>query len=118
MLIKEVVANIAAQKKRSTWDKGVQKYAVEILEDYADLNRVETMPKLGNLEPALLNGAKDREQYSQGGCALGYDDNILNRLFPPSQRRRISPSADLLAIQARALYQAYWLVVRTYRRIK
>lgn len=115
MLIKDLIANIASLKRRSTWDKGVQQYAIEILESYADLNATDLVPEHENLEKALLNGATDWVQYSEGGCALIYTNDIAERLYTPSERRRFRKdweyNIEFLKVQAEALDQAFCLIV-------
>ena len=104
---------------RSAWNRGVHAYAIEIVEgldDSADLSN-ETL-----LEKAMLNGAGDWQQYSEGGCALVYDADIAERLCSPSELKRVrggerQPNAreTWLDCQARALAQAASLVRRAYR---
>ena len=103
---------------RSAWSRAVHTYAVELVEsldDSADLSN-ETL-----LRKALLNGAGDWQQYSEGGCALVYDADIAERLCSPSELKRCKggerqPNAreTWLECQARALAQAAALVRRAY----
>ena len=105
---------------RSAWDRGVHAYAVELVESLdasADLSN-ETL-----LRKALLNGAGDWQQYSEGGCALVYDADIAERLCSPSELKRCKggerqPNAreTWLECQTRALAQAASLVRRAYRK--
>ena len=105
---------------RSAWGRGVHAYAVELIEsidDSADLSN-ETL-----LEKAMLNGADDWRQYSEGGCALVYDADIAGRVCSPSELKRCKggerqPNAreTWLDCQARALAQAASLVRRAYRK--
>ena len=104
---------------RSAWKRGVHAYAcelVESLDDSADLSN-ETMRL-----KALLNGADDWRQYSEGGCALVYNADIAERLCSPSELKRVkggkrqpNASETWLKCQARALAQAASLVRRAYR---
>ena len=103
---------------RSAWDRGVHTYAIELVESLdsaADLSNEELLRK------ALLNGAGDWQQYSEGGCALVYDADIAERLCSPSELKRVrggerQPNAreNWLECQARALSQASALVRRAY----
>ena len=103
---------------RSAWSRAVHAYAVELVEYLdatADLSN-ETL-----LRKALLNGADDWRQYSEGGCALIYDADIAERLCSPSELKRVrggarQPNAreNWLECQARALAQAAALVRRAY----
>ena len=103
---------------RSAWSRAVHAYAVELVESLAESDDLsnETM-----LRKALLNGAGDWQQYSEGGCALVYDADIAERLCSPSELKRVrggerQPNAreNWLECQARALSQASALVRRAY----
>ena len=104
---------------RSAWSRAVYTYAAELVEsldDSADLSNERL------LEKALLNGAGDWRQYSEGGCALIYDADIAERLCSPSElkrckggERRPNSRENWLDCQARALWQAASLVRRAYR---
>ena len=106
---------------RSAWSRAVHTYAnelVEGLESSVDLSN-ETL-----LEKAMLNGADDWQQYSEGGCALVYDADIAERLCSPSELKRCKggerqPNSreNWLECQARALWQAAALVSRAYRTV-
>ena len=113
----EAIKNaIEARKTRSAWDKGVTLYALELLDNLRDL------PAAGNrqeIKKALLNGASDWSEYSYGGCALIYDGDIAARLCSPSEFRRTrggqwNPNRreNWLDVQARALFQACYLICR------
>ena len=105
---------------RSAWSRAVHAYATELVEsldDSADLSN-ETL-----LRKAILNGADDWRQYSDGGCALVYDADIAERICSPSELKRCKggerqPNAreTWLECQARALGQAASLVRRAYRK--
>ena len=106
---------------RSAWSKGVHAYAVELVESLAESDDLsnETL-----LRKALLNGAGDWQQYSEGGCALVYDADIAERLCSPSELKRCKggerqPNSreNWLECQARALWQAAALVTRAYRTV-
>lgn len=105
---------------RSAWSRAVHTYAIELIEsldDSADLSN-ETL-----LVKALLNGADDWQQYSEGGCSLVYDADIAERVCGPSELKRCKggerqPNAreNWIDCQARALWQAAALVRRAYRK--
>ena len=115
---------INARNARSAWSKGVNAYALELLEsleeaaeggyfDPEDLNA----PKI--LNKALLNGAHDWSQYSWGGSSLIYNGDIAERLCTPSElkktrngERRPNAREEWLDTQSRALYQAAALIKR------
>ena len=105
---------------RSAWSKGVRAYAVELVESLSDSDDLsnETL-----LRKALLNGADNWQQYSEGGCALVYDADIAERLCSPSELKRCrdgerQPNAreNWIECQARALTQAANLVRDAYRK--
>jgi hypothetical protein len=105
---------------RSAWSRAVHIYATELIEsldDSADMSN-ETL-----LVKALLNGADDWQQYSEGGCSLVYDADIAERVCSPSELKRCKggerqPNAreNWIGCQARALWQAASLVRRAYRK--
>jgi len=125
--IKKVRKEVEKTSARSAWDKGVTSYAVELIEGleeavsggYVDESDLES-PKL--LERALLNGARDWNEYSWGGCSLIYNGDIANRLCSPSElkktgngERKPNRNEEWLDVQARALFQACELVKMAVR---
>ena len=117
----QLLAAVAAVKPgRSAWDRGVKAYAVELVEgldDSADLGNEVMLAK------ALLNGADDWRQYSEGGCALIYDSDIAERLCSASElkrrkggERQPNSRENWIECQARALSQASALVRRAYAK--
>jgi hypothetical protein len=120
-------STIEAEPARSAWDRGVKEYAHELWNSlteaieggYFDLDDLAA-PKL--VARALLNGASDWEQYSWGGCALIYNEDIARRLCSPSElkrtrdgERRPNAREEWLDTQARALFQAAALLCRIIR---
>lgn len=104
--------------ERSAWGRGVQNYAVEIAETLADQAH-EVEPTRAAIEHIALNGARDWNQYSWGGCSFVYDEDIAKLLCPPSTLKRkrngaLPPNSreEWLDVQARALTQASWRVFR------
>ena len=105
---------------RSAWSRGVKTYAIELvdsLDDSTDLSNENLLNK------AILNGAGDWQQYSEGGCALIYDSDIAERLCSPSELKKNkggerNPNAreTWIDCQARALFQASRLVHRAFRK--
>lgn len=95
-------------------------YAIELVEG------LESSDDLSNerlLEKAMLNGAGDWQQYSEGGCSLVYDADIAERLCSASELKRCkggerqpNASENWLECQARALAQAAALVRRAYAK--
>lgn len=115
----EAIKNaIETRKTRSAWSKGVNDFALDLLENIRDLNgrEVETRKEL---ETALLNGARNWSEYSWGGCSLIYNGDIAERLCSPSELKRCrggewrpNRREEWLDVQARALYQAFRLICR------
>lgn len=117
---------IIKRKERSAWDRGITEYAQEMLTDL-EMN-VDIYPDdISNarlLERALLNGAANWNEYSWGGCSLCYDNAIANRLCTMTELKKTAngtkrPNAreEWLDVQARALYQAAQLILRTYAEV-
>ena len=107
---------ITTRKTRSAWDKGVNLYALELLDNLRDLPASDSRQEI---QKALLNGASDWREYSYGGCSLIYDGDIAARLCSPSEFRRtrggewrLNRRESWLGVQARALFQACRLICR------
>lgn len=110
---------------RSAWDKGVTKYAFDLVDELKERAAYEGR----NPEPGkecrewMLNGAQDWSQYSWGGSSLIYNEDIAERLCTPSElkktrngERRPNRNEEWLDVQARALNQACTRVSRIYRQ--
>lgn len=115
--IESIRSAIQNRKARSAWDKGVKLYALELLDNIADPDAL-TNERL--LYRALLNGAANWKQYSEGGCSLCYNRDIAERLCSPSELRRTNGGRwkpnrreSWLDVQARALYQAARVVLES-----
>lgn len=122
----KVAAELEAHKDRSAWGRGVNAYALELVEELRERAAYEGR----NPEPGkecrewMLNGAQDWAQYSWGGSSLIYDCDIAERLCTPSElkktrhgERRPNSREEWLDTQARALTQACNRVARIYRSI-
>ena len=118
-----ISAQLATRKDRSAWNKGVTLYAMELVENLEERAAHEGR----NPEPGkecrewMLNGAQSWSQYSWGGSSLIYNEDIAKRLCTPSElkktrngERRPNANEEWLDTQARALYQAHFLVSRLY----
>lgn len=111
-----IFEKIAHLNPRSTWNHGVVRYAMELMND-VDGKEIT--------EKNLLNGAKDWKEYSEGGCALIYDVDICHRLCTPSEikktkdgERRPNKQETWIDVQARALYQAARLIMKIKREVE
>jgi len=75
---------------RSAWDKGVKAYAVELLEklqEQAEGNYIalDDLYSTNILNKAMLNGAENWVHYSEGGNAIIWDEEIMQRLCTASE---------------------------------
>lgn len=112
---------------RTAWGKGVQNYAFDLLDNYEEMieyaqRNGEEIPEL--TEKTLLNGARDWLQYSCGGSALVYDEDIAARLCTPSQLKKTkngqrNPNSrdSWLDLQADALRSACKRILYAARHI-
>lgn len=128
--IEKLYQSIESEKQRSAWDKGVTKYALELVEQLGEQINGGYFEELDLTEPkkvraALLNGAVNWSQYSWGGCSLIYDSDIAERLCCPSElkktrngERRPNSREEWLDTQTRALFQAANRVCRHIRTLE
>lgn len=102
MKIVEIKARIEKRMNDSKRDKIRATYALEILNNYENLFWRDDSYNLNheNLKQ-LLCGAKDWEQYSNGGFSLVYNGDI---------EERIGKGGDLIERQADYLRQAYNMI--------
>lgn len=119
----EIRTIINSRTYRSAWDKGVRLYANELLDQLAETVSYspEALDNARLLKRALLNGAADWKQYSEGGCSLIYSDEIAQRLCTAAELKRTqngrkapNPREQWLDVQARALYQACNLIINAF----
>lgn len=107
-------------KARSYWAAGVKEYAAEIIDTLEEKEKFYYMNAgeydyTGSMQNHLdaLNGAKNWEQYSRGGCSLVSNAAIARTLCTPSELEKTKDGEkqpnileDWLDVQARALFQA------------
>lgn len=108
----DLIKKLKAQKAAGTssyWERGVYTYAFLILSNIDKDVEITT----SNYKVLLLNGAKDWEEYSEGGCAFISNYTIAETLCTPSELKKRKGGAwypnryeTWLDVQARALYQA------------
>ena len=108
----EIKKVLESRKDRSAWDKGVTDFAIDLL-DNIDFSKDQFD------KSDLLNGAKNWNEYSYGGCYLICDSDIAEALCTPSELKRNKNGENnpnnhetWLDVQARALYQAANRLVR------
>lgn len=105
-------------KAKSAWGRGVAKYALDLISNLKEWGETEIDPQSPAFEKMCLNGAENWKQYSEGGCSLICDFEIVERLCTASEKRRFKagrlerPNAreTWLECQARALFQAVRLI--------
>lgn len=123
-IVKTVTEKIENTKTRSAWDRGVKEYAEELLEELSwavedGYIEADDLVNRHLFEKAMLNGAGDWRQYSEGGSALIYDGQIAERLCAPWElkktangRKEPNKNERWIDVQSRALYQAAQLILR------
>lgn len=111
-----IFEKIAHLNPRSAWNRGVVRYAMELMND-VDGKEIT--------EKNLLKGTDNWKEYSYGGSALIYDVDICHRLCTPSEikktkdgERRPNKQENWLDTQARALYQAARLIMKIKREVE
>lgn len=124
-MFEKMAAELNARNDRSAWDKGVNVYALELVEGLEERAEYEgrNPETVAECKEWMLNGADNWDAYSWGGSALIYDGDIAERLCTPSElkktrngERRPNSREEWLDTQARALYQACNCVMDAYRR--
>lgn len=118
--VEELRKELDNKKTRSAWDAGVKLYAFDLLdtlEEWQTYEGRQDIPTGAELEKILLNGAKNWKESSWGGSHLCYDGQIAARLCNPSELKKTQngtkrPNAreEWLDVQARALFQAYFMI--------
>ena len=126
--IQAVTNEVEKAKTRSAWAKGVQSYAFHILAQFEEWRRFneeqgEELPELD--EVTALNGARDWEQWSYGGCGLVYDSVIAERLCTPSELKKLDGGSRVPAgaatwcdVEARAARQAWRMIAEAVRVVE
>jgi len=119
----EICAAIIATPARSAWSRGVQKYALEIIERATDGANTELdFVNYDDFAEFLLCGAGDWGEASYGGCFYVYDHEIAETLCSPSELKKCkngdnNPNSreTWLDVQTRALTQAFRQILRIWR---
>lgn len=122
VLVEDLLNALKAIKCPMDWRNGVKLYAIELVESLEEMGYKKIDLSRENwktrLEENLLNGADDWEMYSRGGCSLIWNEDICRRVCTEASAKRAeygkqSPriGKDWLDVQARALYQAFKLIV-------
>ena len=123
----KAMQTLESHKDRSAWGRGVNGYAVDMLQQIEEYYKrgyisADDLATWATAEAAALDGAQDWEQYSWGGSALVYDGDIAAALCTPSELkktrngdRRPNSREEWLDVQARALRQAFRRVYSAIR---
>ena len=129
--IEKALEKVMATSPRSAWCRGVKAYAVELLEEIQEA--IDWNEEHGKgaesytpseLEKLALNGARNWTEFSEGGCALVYTADIVERLCTPSEirmfrdgKRSVLFRCHCLEWQSRALWQAFRLILDAVREV-
>lgn len=114
----ELVEKLEKLTPRSAWSRAVVSDALDLIEK---LDCLEFPNNWEELKKLLLNGAADWSEYSYGGCALVYNEDIARHYCTPSELRRVTHADGTISeranarenwidVQARALQQAAFLI--------
>lgn len=112
--IERVRTELDKRKDRSVWERGITAYAYELLDNVEKAARDgRALNTVVKWKEAMLNGAQDWIEYSYGGKALIYDEDIAKRICTSSELKRnrngeLKPNSRELWLdaQARALFRA------------
>lgn len=117
--INQIRKALTEVKTRSAWSRGVKEYANDLLNDLDAgirngwIDPGDTFSNYNMFDTALLNGAYDWKEFSYGGCAYIFDDEIAQRLCNNTElkitkngHKYPNKQETWLDVQARALYQA------------
>ena len=123
-LLENIRTELENRTNRSAWGKGVNAYALEIVENLEELEAWNGEPLERITEKQMLNGAENWSAYSWGGCSLICDSDIAKRLCNPSElkktrngERKPNSREEWLDTQARALFQASNRIKATAHKI-
>lgn len=127
----ERVIKALEEKQRHThsaWGRGVIDYAIDMAESEELLEAaLESYKKQDDeIETIFLNGASCWKEYSYCGNALCYNWDIAKRLCTPSELARVTHKDGSIAgranarenwleVQARALFQAFQILLKVIR---
>lgn len=114
----EILNNLEKLTPRSAWNQAVLSDAVDLVQN---LDCSELPNSWAELRALLLNGARNWQEYSYGGCALVYDEDIARRYCTNAELRKVTRADGTISdranaaetwldVQARALSQAAILI--------
>ena len=115
----QVLEQIKQHKARSAFDKGVRRFAIDLVESAIERHHFKMSDFADSDEKLFLNGAKDWKQYVDGACGLFACSDIAEALCSPSELKRVkggllSPSRNesWIDVAARAYRLAYETLIR------
>ena len=126
-VLAKAMQTLEQRKDRSAWGRGVNGYAVDMLQQIEEYYKggyisADDLAAWATAEAVALNGARDWSEYSWGGSARGYDGAIAASPCTPSDLkrtrngdRRPNSREEWLDVQARALRQAFRRVYSAIR---
>lgn len=104
MKTRSELISILSRPTRAGLRRAAALYALDLLSDLSDEELVQNWTK-SELEKRLLNGAKNWDQYSYGGCSLISNYDILER-FENAPKLAKHPD-ELLHVQAQTLERGF-----------
>ena len=118
MTKQEILNNLEKLTPRSAWNQAVLSDAVDLVQN---LDCSEVPNSWEALRALLLNGARNWQEYSYGGCALVYDEDIARHYCTNADLRKVTRADGTISdranaaetwldVQARALSQAAILI--------
>lgn len=120
--ITKTIEKIEGLKFRSTWQKAVQEDASWLLEEIMDrhdnvVNDTMTFKSMEGFENVLRMGADTWKDFSEGGGALIYNEDIAKHYCTASElkkthngERKPNSRESWLDVQARAFWQAALMI--------
>lgn len=120
--ITKTIEKLEGLKFRSTWQKAVQEDASWLLEEIMDrhdnvVNDTMTFKSMEGFENVLRMGADTWKDFSEGGGALIYNEDIAKHYCTASElkkthngERKPNSRESWLDVQARAFWQAALMV--------
>lgn len=114
LIMNSIHEKLGGRLRLSKYSRAIREDAIGLL-DSLDAEEIPT--DRDDLHELLLSGASDWEQYSYGGCAFVYEEDIAAHYYTPSMVSRalsasVSGKRPLLGMQACALERAE-LIIRS-----
>ena len=119
----EILNKLEKLTPRRAWNQAVLSDAVDLVQN---LNCSELPNSWEALRALLLNGARNWQEYSYGGCALVYDEDIARHYCTNAELRKVTRADGTISdranaaetwldVQARALSQSAILIRESAR---